>query len=357
MRMIAALVVTLNMVILIFAGGLVLGDDADSDNSGSYFGPMQQDNETTPQPVTLYMYGSADSGELRTDFPTNGSGNSAPPAQYGGGNLPGGIGWYVGEWISPQVTASMTVESAVNGAFWATGSGQGVTIYVYIDHNGNEIGRDGTDTKNVNGDTEFLFTTTISGVNMAVGDTISIRIYAGSQVGSNFQVTWGSMQYNSHITFTCNPIMVTVNEPIVLEEELGEGVVFSATVFDAFSSPMLWGKIMVSGPTTVVNIFGPIIFQGLNSTLITWLWDHKTDKGKDGDYMITISVSYSEEEENEFSGFGKYAIEFPEDEKEDKGFLGDYGWVLHPIIVVVVIVVGVVAYKKIKSKKEEKSAV
>ncbi len=352
MRKFTCLVVALNLAFLTLICTHALGGSVEpvknitQDNSTINKNVMQQANESEPQPVTLYMYGSADNGGLKPMLPSNTTGNSARPAQFGGANLPGGIGWYVGEWTSPKATAAMTIATTVDGAFWAVGTGQDVTIYVYIDHNGNEIGREGTDTKSVNGDTEFLLSTTISAVDMAVGDTISIRIYAGSRVGSNFEVAWGSLQYNSHITITCNPILVTINQPLVSEQN----VVFSASIQDAFVSTALIANLKVTNHGDILSISEPRFSQGEeNGTTVSWDWDYKTDKARNGEYTVTVVLSYSEE--NEFTATGSYILEFPET-GEDGGGLG---WLIPLIIVVVIIAVIVVVVKVVLARRSSKS--
>lgn len=358
MKRLATLIVALNVAFLFAIWAPALAQTTETaesvtlDNSFFYESIMQQANETEPQPVTLYMYSSADNGELKPMLPSNTTGNSARPAQYGGANLPGGIGWYVGEWTSPKATAAMTIATTVNGAFWAVGTGQDVTIYVYIDHNDNEIGREGTDTKSVNGDTEFLLSTTISAVDMAVGDTISIRIYAGSRVGSNFEVAWGSSQHNSHITITCNPMLVTINQPLVSEHN----VVFSASIQDAFVSTALIANLKVTNHGDILSISEPRFSQGEeNGTTVSWDWDYKTDKARNGEYTVTVVLSYSEE--NEFTAMGSYILEFPGGGEGDGGILGGLGWLIPLIIVVVIIAVIFVVVKVVLARRSSKSAV
>jgi hypothetical protein len=313
---------------------------------------MQQENETESHPVTLYLYGNAESGELRTDYPQNGSGNSAPPARYGGVNTPRHWAWKIGEWYTVPFIRSMTVEVLVSGSLWATGNAQDVCFYINIHHNGEEIQQIDTDSKNVAGECEFPFSGSLDErLEVTPGDTLAIWIYGGCQMGSDYELSWGKTQHASQITFTCNPMLLSINEPLISQEE----VVFSATILDAFLSNSLFGRITVTSSTTVTTLIGPRFIHSANGTVISWAWDFKTDKGKSGDYTISISVSYTENEESEFNTMGKYIIEFPRTEKEESGILSGFE-VLFPVIVIVVIIgISVVAYKIIKNKREEKS--
>jgi hypothetical protein len=311
---------------------------------------MQQENETESHPVTLYLYGNAESGELKTEFPVNGSGNSAPPARYGGVNTPRHWAWKIGEWYTVPFTRPMTMEVSVSGSLWATGNAQDVCFYINIHHNGEEIKQIDTDTKNVGGEAEFPFSGSLDDrLEVSPGDTLAIWIYGGCRMGSDYELSWGSTQHASQITFICNPMVLSINEPLISEEE----VVFSATILDAFLSSALCGRIIVTGSTTVTSLTGPGFIHGANGTVISWIWDYKTDNGKSGDYTIIISVSYSENEENEFNTMGKYIIEFPKGEDGENGILSGIGWLLPVIIVVVVIGVSVVAFKIVQTKREE----
>ncbi len=315
-------------------------------NSLFYQSMMQDENVSEPQPVTLYMYGSSDSGDLKPDFPTNGTGNSAPPARYGGVNTPRHWAWKIGEWYTIPFTAPMTVEVLISGSVWAIGNGQDVVLYVNIYYNGNEIKQIDTNAGNVNGDTEIPFDGSLDEtLTIAPGDTLGLWIYGGSRAGSTYELAWGSTQYDSHITFTCNPITVAVNEPIISENN----VVFSATIRDAFASTALNSQIRVIGEVDVEALSDPKFNPGENGSTVSWNWDYKTDEGHCGEYTIIIILSYGEE--NEFTAMGMYMLEFPK-AKEEEGFLGGYGWILHPILVVVGVVVAVIVIKKVRSRRK-----
>jgi hypothetical protein len=310
---------------------------------------MQQENESEPQPVTLYMHGAGDPAELQPVFPSNGSGNSAPPARYGGINAPRGWAWLVGNWVTQPVSTAMTIGTPISGKLWAKGSGQDVLFYINVFHNNNEIRQLQTESKSVSGDTEFTFSGDIPEVEMAPEDTFSIRIYGGSRYGSSYELAWGSITYDSHVQISCNSIFVEVNAPVI-----GESIVtFSATVFDAFNSPALEADILVRSMVDAVSLSEPRFTLGGNGSLVAWDWDYKTDKAKSGEYTITVMICYGDE--NEFMALGTFNIEFPQGEKED-GIMGSIGSFLPIIIIVVIAVVAVVIVKVVLNKRAEQSS-
>ena len=86
-----------------------------------------------------------------------------------------------------------------------------------------------------------------------------------------------------------------------------------------------------------------------NGTLVSWVWDHKTDGGESGDYTIAVTISYTEE--NEFTAMGTYNLEFPTTDNDDGGFLGGMGWLLPVIVIIIIVVVAVVVIKVIRNRR------
>jgi hypothetical protein len=354
LRKIIVLISVLNLMILTVLGMPVLGepnkDIKTTDNFEIPISLYQEENVTEPQDITLYLYGTGDPAELKPVYPNNGSGNSAPPARYGGGGLPNKLAWMVGTFSTIQVKAPMTIDSAVSGRVWAKGSGQNVFFYVNLYHNNQQIKQMTTETRSVSGDTEFPFSDTIDSIDMAVGDRIELRIYAGSQVNSNFEMCWGSMNYDSHIKISCNSMFIMVIPPII-EEEF---VIFSAVIMDAFNSQQLDAHITVTNHIDVVSISPPRFIMGENGSMIAWDWNYKADKAEDGEYRVTVSVCYGED--NDFQGSGTYILEFHEHEPPEDIFtsLG----ILFPIIIIAIIaVVAVIVVKVILNRRALKSAV
>jgi hypothetical protein len=339
----ATLIVVLSMVFLSVLYIPVIGEGTGYAASPVVNIKAQSANETEPQPVNMYLYGETDGGELKTNPPQNNTANSAPPANYGGGGLPFGIAWRVGNWTTSHLMAPMTVETRIEGSLWATGSGDNVYFQVEVYHNGDEIGQITTETTSFSQDREFTFSGTISGAQMSPGDRLSIQIYAGSRVGSDFRLSWGSPQYDSHVIVACNPISVSLNPPMITEDN----VIFSARILDAYGTTEFIAKIQVTNSVDVVSLSDPEFFNEDNGTLVIWIWDHKTDNGKDGDYRISVSVYYSEE--NEFYTVSSYKLTFPKPD-EDVGLFGDLGWLFYIGITMVVISIILVVKKRRESK-------
>jgi hypothetical protein len=342
MRKSIALVLILSLAVLSFLGSSAWGEQIDYSNSHDLpmFLPNNQGEENVSEPMA----------ELKPIFPSNGSGNSAPPARFGGARAPNKLAWMVGTFSTIQITAPMTIEPAVSGSVWAKGSGSGVFFYVNVYHNNNQIKQITTGTQSVSGDTEFPFSDSIDRTDMAPGDRLELRIYAGSEFNSNFEMCWGSLQYDSHIKIICNSMFVYVNPPVIVEDI----VVFSAGIFDAFNSPQIDGHIQVIGKVDVLSLSAPRFMQGENGSMIAWDWDYKTDKAQDGEYMINIFVCYGDE--NDFVGHGRYELEFhkhapPED------FISSLGIIFPIIIVAVIVVVIVVVVKVVLGRRAQKSAI
>jgi hypothetical protein len=310
----------------------------------------QEGNVSEPQDITLFLHGNGDPAELKPVFPTNGSGNSAPPARFGGARAPNKLAWLVGTFSTIPIIAPMTIGSSVSGSVWAKGSGSSVFFYVNVYHNNHQVKQITTETKSVSGDTEFPFSDTIDTIDLVVGDNFELRIYAGSQFNSNFEMCWGSMQYDSHIKISCNSMYVMVVPPIVMDEI----VIFSALIIDAFNSQHLDAHILVTNHIDVVSISPPRFIQGDNGSMVAWDWNFKADKAQDGTYKVTVSVCYGEE--NDFMASGTYILEFHEHE-EDKGLIESLG-ILFPIIIIAIIaVVVVIIVKVILNRRADKSTV
>jgi hypothetical protein len=190
---------------------------------------------------------------------------------------------------------------------------------------------------------------------LQAGDTIGVRLAYWSDSryivgpGASSTLIVGSAEHDTHLTINAAPISLNVEKPLVTENF----VAFIATFTDAFASTKINAHLDILGTIDIVHISDPVFSLGVNGSLVTWSWDYKADKAKDGDYTITVSLCY--DEENEFFATANYVIEFPKP-KEDRTILDEIMGYLPIIIIVVVVVVAVIAVKVIKNRREEKSS-
>ncbi|UCE73926.1 MAG: hypothetical protein JSV56_13040 [Methanomassiliicoccales archaeon] len=94
----------------------------------------------------------------------------------------------------------------------------------------------------------------------------------------------------------------------------------------------------------------PTVSGGANGSAVTWIWDYKSDGARDGEYTITISLSYCEE--NDFRAMGTYMIAFPGGD-EDGGIIGMIMGLL-PVIIIIIIAVVVIVFliRYLKNRRE-----
>jgi hypothetical protein len=345
------------LVLVTILSDPVLGE-VDTDNSLVEYSYLEledsQTNETEPQPVHLNLFGG-DGGELRPEDP---QGNSTTEVDCQGSPTARMAGYYIGTWTSTELIAPITIETQFSCSLWvySTEGASNVYFNVEIYKNGNVVFTFLTDSQSVSttpveirgdGSSE-------SSIELQPGDTIGVRLAYFSDPkyfigpGSDSILIVGGSEYNTHIAIITNPMSISVNEPQIAETY----VTFSATYIDAFSSNNLMAHILVDGKTEVKTLSEPTFSPGNNGSLVTWTWDYKTDKAKDGEYRIRISVHYCHE--NDFPATGIYMIKFPKAE-EDEGFLGSIGWILHPILLVIAIVAAIIIVRKILERRALKS--
>jgi hypothetical protein len=141
-------------------------------------------------------------------------------------------------------------------------------------------------------------------------------------------------------------MLVTVNQPLISEHS----VEFLASFQDAFGSTALIANIRVTNEVDIISISEPHFSLGENGSIVSWIWDYKSDGGRCGEYTITISLSYCEE--NDFRAMGIYNIELPGSHK-DGGIIGSIMGLLPIIIIIIAVVVAaVVLIKLLKNRKE-----
>jgi hypothetical protein len=169
--------------------------------------------------------------------------------------------------------------------------------------------------------------------------------------GADSTLIVGGAEHDTHITITTNSLSLAVLPPVVQDEF----TLISALVGDAFASTTYTTSIIITGMVDAETITGPSIAPGGNGTLIVWVWNHVADGAKNGDYTITVTVSYSED--NLFMSTATYTLEFQQP-KEDGGLFGggleSLLLIIIPIIVVVIVVIVVV--KIVLSRREERAS-
>ena len=307
----------------------------------SYVFSEEEGNVSEPQPVNLYFYGG-DGGELKADMP---AGNSTTDVLCPGSPLPRAFGLLVGIWTTPEISAPISVEAAISVSIWAR-SDQGannVRFSVQILVNGGQIGGDiGTNSQSLSGTpSEFIGDGSGSQIELNPGDTIAARLYywADSQVvigpAPDSTMVVGGSEYDTHITITTAPITIIVNEPIITEDI----ITFSATYWDAFGSTKLNAMLNVIGKSDVTTLSEPSFAPGNNGSGVAWGWNYKADKAQEGEYTVSVTLLYGEE--NGFVATGSYVLTFPKEEKETT-FLDSFGWLIPIIILVVIIIIAVV---------------
>lgn len=355
MKKLVTLAVILSIAFLTVISAFAMADPSEpSQGTASDYpiskGVMQQMNISDPQPVNLYFYGG-DGGELKTDLPV---GNQTTDVPCPGSPLPRAFGLLVGIWTTPEISTTISVEALISVSIWAR-SDQGannVRFTVQILVNGNQIMDDiGTNSQSLSGTpSEFIGDGSGSQIELNPGDTIAARLYyfADSQVvigpAPDSTMLVGGSEFDTHITITTAPISISVNEPIIIEDI----VTFSATYADAFGSTKLNAMLNVNGKSDVTTLSEPSFTPGINGSSVAWGWNYKADEAQEGEYTVSVTLSYGED--NGFTATGIYMIEFPKEEK-DEGFFGSIGWLLPIIILVIVIVVIIITARKILERR------
>jgi hypothetical protein len=313
-----------------------------------------QTNEIKPQPINMYLYGG-DGGELKPDLPL---GNSTTEVMCQGNNFARTAGYYIGSWTSLEVTAPITIDTRISCGLWVYSmeGANNVRFNVELQINGNGVFTFTTGSNSVS-QTPIEITgegNSNSVIELQVGDTIGIRLaYFSDPIyvigpGADATLITGDIEYDSHITIITNPISLNLDVPIVTDTD----VTFSAYFMDTFSSTNLNADLQVIGKSEVNTLSEPAFSLGENGSLVSWIWDHKTDGAKDGEYRIRISIYYSEE--NDFSASGIYLIEFPKDKKDDD-FLGGIFWILPVMILTAIAITIIITVRKRLSKRGRKT--
>ena len=352
MRKLVSFIVALNLAFLTLicaptlGQSVELGENITPDNSTINKNVILQVNESKPQPVNLFLYGSVQGteveGKLSPMSPSNTTENFASPAWNFGGRM--GTAWLIGIWSTNALRSSMSISGDVSIKIWAIGTGTDVFFGLNFLLNGNDLEQDlWTDKSAVSGDTEFRASGILT-VDMNVNDVLSVRVYGGTSASpdNNWEMVWGNPHYDTHVRINCAPIVLEVTPPIVTDDF----VTFLATAKEAFGTPLsaLNPTIRVSNHADVETLDGPNYSEGGNGTIILWIWNYRADEAHSEDYTVTVILSY--DGENEFLASGIYFLELPEETEE-----GGLGWLMPVIIIIVIIVVIVVVVKMILGRR------
>lgn len=358
MKRLMTLCVALNLILMIIVclPGSAQTMDSTQDNTQevivSYEQMMQQENETEPQPMHLYLKG-IEEGELRAERP---AGNASAEVDCPGHYAARRLGYYIGTWATPGIAAPITVGTEFSCSIWVFSNegAKNVHFSVHIQVNGNDEHEFMTESSSVSSTpTEITGSDSNNNpIQLQAGDTLGVRLAYFSDPkyflgpGADSKMIVDSSDYDTHITITANPITVSIDEPVIS----GDFLTFSATYIDAFSSTKLNALLRIDGSVDVETLSLPTFNMGGNGSAVTWIWDYKSDGARDGEYTITISLSYCEE--NEFRAMGTYMIEFPGGD-EDGGIISSIVGLL-PIIIVIIaaVVAAVVLIKLLKNRKE-----
>ena len=328
--------------------------------SGNVFGEVedkvviiatQEEEPQESQLINLYFYGG-DGGELKVDVP---EGNSSTEIPCPGSPTPRFMGLLVGIWTSPAIKSGITVESRITSSIWAkcAQNANNVHFNSQILVNGNQVADIWTNSQSLsNTPTEFIGEGSLDGaIELGSGDTIGARVYyfADPQYGigkaPDATLIVGSFQCDTHITITSNPLTMAIQEPVVSSQL----TTISVQISDAFGATKYQSRIIIEGITDAETISNPTISPGGNGTIVSWNWDHRIDKAKDGEYKIIISISYSEE--NEFLTMGVFQLTFPKDGDESGGLSGLGDWLIPIFVIVIIVIIIAVVYKIISDRR------
>jgi hypothetical protein len=348
------LIVTSMFIIPVGAENVDSVEDLLLNEPVSFVFSEQEGNVSEPQPIHLHFYGGA-GGELKADVP---AGNSTTDVPCQGSNTARMTGTPVGTWTSPEVKIPITIDAAISCSIWAKSDqgANGVWFRVIISINGANTHTMETNSQSLSGiPSEFTGSDSGSSLELNQGDTISAQViyfatpqYVIGPAPDSIMVVGGS-EYDTHITITTAPITISVNEPIVAEDI----VIFSATYADAFGSTKLNAMLNVIGKSDVITLSEPNFTPGANGSIVLWGWNYKTDKAQEGEYTVSVILSYGED--SGFVATGTYVLTFPKEEKEE-GILESMGWLIPIIILVVIIVVAVIVIRKILARREISSS-
>lgn len=352
MRKIIIYIVTLNLMFLTIFGIAVTGETYTGSHNILHF-PSQQENISDPAPMNLYLYG--DGADLKPEVPI---GNSTTEVDCPGHPTPRFAGYYIGTWTSSPLTMPVVIDTLFSCSLWAysSQSASNVRFNVEIQVNGNQRFQFQTESTSLS-----QTPTEIKGdgnrdsqMELKAGDTFGVRLAYFSDPariigqGASSTLIVGSDEHDSHLTITTSPMSLFTNSPVINLDI----VAFSATFIDAFSATRLHAHIFIDGVVEVVTISEPIFSLSDNGSVVSWDWNFKTDKGRDGEYTVSVSLCYGDE--NDFKATGVYFLEFHK-HTEEGGIIQSLGILFPIIIIAIVAVVIVIAVRFIRNRRANKT--
>jgi hypothetical protein len=206
---------------------------------------------------------------------------------------------YVGSWNSNQLIKNMSIGTKLSFHFWAQGSKRDVYFSVTLAF-GDVAVATNTDIHNL-GSSPSEFTANIE-INeedleqfyMNTNDNLNLIImYTGSTMGEA-ELVFGSMEYDSHISFYSDAISIKSVEYKLDKQE----VTFNVSFIDAFASEHneLKYNLKFVGPSEPSTVLKPEIHkcETDGSFTLIWIWNFKSEGVKSGDYEATVIIGYDE---------------------------------------------------------------
>jgi hypothetical protein len=307
-----------------------------------------------PQPVNMYFY-SGEEGGLLVEVPM---GNTTAEVECPGNPTPRLAGYYIGTWASRPINTPVEIDDQISCGLWAYSNEQANNVHFNVEFyvNGQELFQFTTESSSLSITPEEIIGSGQSQepILLATGDIISVRLayFSDSRFGvgpgADSILIVGDAEHDTHITVTASPMTLEIQEPEIQEQF----VVISAYINDSFASTRYFTGIKILGRTDVEAISEPTFTREGNATIATWIWDFKMDEAQDGEYRVSISVSYSED--NEFSAVETYDMEFQKDGGDDD-FINNLGWLGWLLITLAVAACAAVSYRVVKKRREEQS--
>jgi preprotein translocase subunit SecG len=354
---IIAMIIAILFLVMGFAMPTIMAKDLKND------GPDQDQPTTSEAEVKLFFRGQGIT-------PTRPTGNQSEETTACPGRLYGGrwMGTEIGIW-SMGISQDATVAGSVSISIYARSQGgaknAGFRINLYR-NNGNmqafftnrqdigptevEFTAEGTYNQQFNGgDTFDAQLVWLSDPRMGVGPS-----GAGEFV-------YGNAAYDSSVKVVFSPHPITVHNtsvPDINKETMSLRTEFSDYLHSDPHANVYMITVGGAGTASPSNLEGPNPSGGSgNVSTVSWVWTHKADGAKSGEYNIVVSISYDGNSSATCSTTLK--IKIPSGSGGGGGSLfggdGDFDIMLLVYILVAVIIVAivvVVVMKKVKKKKK-----
>jgi len=231
--------------------------------------------------------------------------------------------YLVGRWTTNQVKFPLSVYGPFSCTLWAESQKGAKNAYFVV-----EITKGGAQVATINtsrqaigtNPTRFELADTLN-IELDTGETLTVtvnfyadlNVVAGTIFPQPAQITflYGGAQYASKISITTLPIVIEIPRPEF--DGSSEVISFSATVKEAFDTdPAKMNYSLTITPPVDCNmktLSEVDTHETDEGTIFSVDWDYLKDKGKDGDYKITMAVSY--DGNFSFTNSSKIYIEVP----------------------------------------------